>query len=158
MRREVIFSLCLSVHTWGEGTPPRSMSRGAPWPGPDGGGGGYSHPALDGGILPSLDRGYPHPALDGGTLGRPWVQGTLTRDGVSPWPGPDGIPPWPGMGFPPSGPGMGYPPPIWTWTWDGNSPPPVRKTEGVVATRRSVCLLRSRRRTFLFKKKKFCLV
>ena len=42
----------------------------------------------------------------------------------------------------------GTPPPP---SRDGVPPlPPVRPTEGVLAMRRSVCLLRSRRRTFLF--------
>ena len=69
-RREVIFSLCLSVHTWGEGVPP------------------------------------PGPAREGDTPAR-------SRQ----------------LGVPPAG--MGYP------------------TDGVLDTPRSVCPLRSRRRTFL---------
>ena len=43
---------------------------------------------------------------------------------------------------PPPPPGMGYPPPP--------PPPPDRTADGVLDTPRSVCLLRSRRRTFLF--------
>ena len=54
-----------------------------------------------------------------------------------------------GLGTPPGGYLTGYPPGVWV-------PPPPRggypgrTTEGVLTTRRAVCLLRSRRRTFLF--------
>ena len=46
------------------------------------------------------------------------------------------------VGTPPPGPGRGVP------CWGGY---PDRTTEGVLTTRRAVCLLRSRRRTFLCK-------
>ena len=97
----------------------------------------------------------------GGTPSEVWVQGTpsqvwmggtphhdwmgyppiQTWDGVPPdlrWGTPqkwDGVPQLsrPGMGYPPR-PEMGHPPPAWR----------------ALATRRTVCLLRSRRRTFLF--------
>ena len=118
-------SICLS--TGGGGTPARSRWEGVPWPGPDGG-----VPP------PGPDRGVPWPGLDGGT-----------RGGVSPLPQQVwGIPPparW-GWGYtrwgtpPPHGDGVTPP------------PPPVRTTEGVLATWRAVCLLRSRRRTALFNK------
>ena len=66
-----------------------------------------------------------------------------------------GTPIWPGqMGSPPSGEvRMGYPP-IWPGQYgvpparDG-VPPRDRRAVGVLDTPRSVCLLRSRRRTFL---------
>ena len=83
-RREVIFSLCLSVHTWG-GRVPR--------PGPDG--------------------EYPiQPWTGGGTPARSkW--GWYAGEGV-PWPGPDRGVPWgtptsQGWGTLLSGPGWGYP-------------------------------------------------
>ena len=46
-------------------------------------------------------------------------------------------------------------------TWPGGTPcrgggTPLRETDGVLDTPRSVCLLRSRRRTFLFLKLYFC--
>ena len=122
--RKVIVSLCLSVHTCG-------------------GGGGYPdqvQPAggdtLTGGV-PHL--GYPHP------IGPGW--GGVSRQG-------GGTPPQ----VPPIRPGeevpkVGYPP---RQTWPGGGTPrggystSYRITDGVLDTRRSVCLLRSRRRTFLF--------
>ena len=84
-----------------------------------------------------------------------------------------GVPLWPGMGYPltRSGwgkgtPGWGTPardgvPPgqVWTGVYprtryrlarDGVTPPPDRTAEVVLAMRRTVCLLRSRRRTFLY--------
>ena len=91
------------------------------------------------------------------------------------WPDPDGVCtpgyPLPGMGYPhldldggypgihpPSGPGWGTPHLDLDLGW-GTPPPhlhlnlgwstPIRTTEGVLVTRRMVCLLRSRRRTFL---------
>ena len=99
-----------------------------PWPGP---GGGISQPGPP--------RGVP-PARGGGTLpgwgGTPpqvpphqtWSVGTLTR-GV------------PCLRYPPSDLAGGYP-------CQGGTPP--RVTDGVLDTPRSVCLLHSRRRTFLF--------
>ena len=54
-----------------------------------------------------------------------------------------GTPPRPGTGYPP-GPGTGYPPPQTRSGLD-------RAAQQVLATRRAVCLLRSRRRTFLLK-------
>ena len=111
--------------SWGGGTLP-GPARGVPWPG------GY--PGW-GGTLP---RGVPWlgGTLVGGTLpggcptrGVPWLGGTLP--GGVPW---SGTPPGQvRMGGYPA-PGGGY---------------PGRTTEGVLTTRRVVCLLRSRRRTFL---------
>ena len=48
--------------------------------------------------------------------------------------------------YPARGTKVGYPPP----DQDGGGGYPVRTTEGVLTTQRAVCLLRSRRRTFLF--------
>ena len=79
--------------------------------------------------------------------GVPW----LGPDGGTPRPGPDRgvsrVPPWPGPdvgyhGY--QGARNGVPP------YQGWGTLPVRTTEGVLAMWRSVCLLRSRRRTFLF--------
>ena len=50
-------------------------------------------------------------------------------------------------GYPAGGTQVGYPPPARSG-WGGGYP--VRTTEGVLASQRTVCLLRSRRRTFLF--------
>ena len=75
--------------------------------------------------------GYPDPPSPGGTRTPPGVPepplgGTRT---------PQGVPEPPGGTQTPRG--------------GGQVPPPAR-TEGVLTTRRAVCLLRSRRRTFLF--------
>ena len=91
-----------------------------------------------GGTLPGPGGGYPG---RGGTLagGVPWL-------GV-PWPGgtlAEGYPGWGGtlVKYPPSQVRMGgYP---------AQGGYPGRTTEGVLTTQRAVCLLRSRRRTFLF--------
>ena len=102
---------------------------GVPRPGPDG---GYPEVPHQGWGTPHLDlEGIPQPGPDGGHWGTPpppiWTP--PTRDGVPPiWTWMEGTPL----------PEMGYPP-----------PPPVRTTEGVLTMRRAVCLLRSRRRTFL---------
>ena len=68
-----------------------------------------------------------------------------------------GYPPWGGVPRPPP---RGVPGPPLGGTWPGTPPGgvpgpprggyPGRTTEGVLTTRRAVCLLRSRRRTFLF--------
>ena len=88
--------------------------------------------------------------LLGGTLagGVPWPGGTLVRyppSQVRMGGYPAGGVPWLG----------GYP--GWGVPWSGTPPArsgwggyPGRTTEGVLTTRRAVCLLRSRRRTFLF--------
>ena len=129
----VIVSLCLSVHTrrgGGSGTYP---GRGGGIPtlasSRQGGGGGCPSQVQMGGY-PSQAWGTPIQVQIGGTPAR-------SRQGV-PWPGPDGgvSHPWMG-GVDRSRPG-------------GIPPPPVRTTEAVLGTRRAVCLLRSRRRTFLF--------
>ena len=76
-------------------------------------------------------------------LGPFWGGGTpgwrYSRTGY-PWPGQDGG--TPGWGTPK--PGMWYPP------GKGWGSPRDRTTEAVLATQRMVCLLHSRRRTFLF--------
>ena len=58
-------------------------------------------------------------------------------------------PPNPGMGYPLHRPWMGYPLARSGQGVPQVPPPPARTTEGVLDTRRAVCLLRSRRRTFL---------
>ena len=122
-------------------------------------------------LLVCPQGGYPYPIMlcnisqnamgqlgGGGTLPGPTGRGTLARGypgwGV-PWPG--GYPGWGGTlagGYP----GWGVP---WSGTpparsgWEGvpclGGGYPGRTTEGVLTKRRAVCLLRSRRRTFLFK-------
>ena len=117
-------SIHLSVHTWG-----------VPWPGP----GVYPSQVQLGGGYPC--GGVPHlgyPPLD--------LAGRL-----------------PHLAYPPSDLAGGYPdggtppqvhPPHWTWpggtSTGGGYPTSYRITDGVLDTPRSVCLLRSRRRTFLF--------
>ena len=92
--------------------------------------------------------GEPHPRSgQGGTTFRVWTGGgdiphPRSRRGGYPQSQLDGVPPgqdW--VGYPPSRPGMGYPPPSWL---DEVPPPPPH-----LPTRLAVCLLRSRRRTFL---------
>ena len=108
-----------------------------------GGGVPISHNALQhfpechgaaGGTLPGPGGGVPCQVQPGGypAMGVPWPGGTLaggTLVGGYPARG------YPGRVPPPARSGGGY---------------PVRTTEGVFTTRRAVCLLRSRRRTFLF--------
>ena len=117
---KVIFSVCLSVHTWGGGYPIQ-LTGGDRVPCPADGGGGIPHPADGGGV--------PHPADGGG--GYP-----LPRSG---WGG--GVPHPVDRGEPL--PRQGSTPPR------GTPPPPTRPAQRVLTTRRAVCLLRSRRRTFL---------
>ena len=78
---------------------------------------------------PGSFLGYPQPGM--GYL--------LARDGV----------PQPEMGTPE---GWGTPSQGWSTPWPvmGYPPPPDRTADGVLDTRQAVCLLRSRRRTFLF--------
>ena len=106
---------------------PHLGSGGVSWPGPDTEG----TPSLDGGYPhPVLDRGVPQPGPDGGWGGYP---GQVQMWGI----------PWTG-GYPLGGgtpPGREYPLPT-------GGTPRYRTTDGVLDTSRSVCLLRSRRRTF----------
>ena len=93
------------------------------------------------GTYPPGGRGYLVRYPPGGVRVPPRGVG---GSGYPPWggpgtPPPDRVPPWGGSGYPPQG---GYP-----VRWGGGYP--VRTTEGVLTTRRAVCLLRSRRRTFL---------
>ena len=109
-----------------EGYPAR---RGVPWSGPAGGYPAGGYPGQVPPIRPGQDGGYP-------------AGGTLVR-------------------YPPARSGGGYP--AWGVPWPGTPPHkvrtgggyPGRTTEGVLNTRRAVCLLRSRRRTFLFYLKKY---
>ena len=110
-----------------------------PW----GSGGVPGPPRGEGGTwLGTPPGGYPDPP--GGVPDRvpPGVGGYLTEYPTPPHPPPRGVPGPPrGTWTPPGGYLTGYPPP-------GGYP--GRTTEGVLTTRRAVCLLRSRRRTFLF--------
>ena len=71
--REVIFSLCVSVHTWGGGGPDPALD-----------GGGY--PNLGQGGYPNLEGGYP---ISGG-VPQPWMGGTPSPGGypISGYPSP----------------------------------------------------------------------
>ena len=149
-RREVIVSLCLLVHTCRGGTPasPSQPMRGYP------------------------DRGVPHLRYPSSQT---WLGGILIG-GTPPWVPPPPCQTWL-EGYPTSGtPNQtclgGTPPQVPHQTWPrgtlmGGTPPqvppilpgqggtpmggtPPRVTDGVLDTPRSVCLLRSRRRTFLF--------
>ena len=85
-------------------------------------------------ICPHLGGGVPRPGSDrgGGTPAR-------SRQGRGvPQPGPAGRYPTSGTTLPPA-----------RSDWGGGGTPP-RVTDGVLDTPRSVCLLRSRRRTFLY--------
>ena len=150
-RRELIVSLCLSVHTCrGGGTPARSSQpRGGTLTRSSHLGGGYPmggyptlgtpHQTRPG--VPQLGWGYP-----------PWVP--LLSDLAG------GTPPQ----VPPIRPGWGGYPTLGTpcQTWPGVPPlsdlaggtptggTPPRISDGVLDTPQSVCLLRSRRRTFLY--------
>ena len=110
-------------------------------------------------VLPSIHLsvhrgGYPYPIMlcnISQNAMRQWgVGGTRTPPRGVPGPPPLGgctwTPPGGGTQTPP-GVGGGYPDP--PRGVPGQVPPPAR-TEGVLTTRRAVCLLRSRRRTFLF--------
>ena len=153
------FTLFVSPHMWGR----------VPWPGPASQGG---YPCQG---VPHL--GYPPIRPDQGVplLGIP-LPGSIPFLGVPHLGCPQsdlagGTPCWggwypPGRGYPPAGgtPGRGYPParsdrgylrypPGQTWL-EGypllGGGTPLQETDGVLDMPRSVCLLRSRRRTFLF--------
>ena len=145
----------MSVHTCGEGTPsqvwvggypilglgrrvphPRSQW-GYPIPGPDGGypiPGEVPHPRSGWGY-PILLTGVPHPRSEQEGVPPPFKTGWVTP--------PPPIQDW--MGYPPIQDWMGYPS---IQDWMGYHQPQSAKQ--ALATRRMVCLLRSRRRTFLF--------
>ena len=98
------------------------------------GGGGYPARSRQGGCtLPGPAGGggctLPGPARGGTLLGGTKVGSPPARSG--------GVPCWGGNK-------VGYPP-----ARSGRGGYPVRTTEGAHTTRRAVCLLRSRRRTFL---------
>ena len=144
----------LARSSWGGGTPP--------WVPPIRPGQGGT---LTGGTPPQVPPGQTWP---GGTppwvppirpcRGTPpwvppprwtWLEGTLTG-GTPPWVPPirpcGGYPDWgvPHLGYHPVRPGCGGTP-------TGGHPTSYRITDGVLDTPRSVCLLRSRRRTFLWR-------
>ena len=126
--------------TPGGGTP--SSCWGVPSsPGP---GGGYPIHLMGGGGTSSQIQAWGTNPADGGY---PIQLMGVRQQGVPPsreYPPAGGIPS--GRGYPQQGypsPGRGYPPPQ-------QGVPPTRAAWRVLATRRAVCLLRSRRRTFLF--------
>ena len=131
---KVIASVCLFAHTLAD-RGERGVTRWGwylPWPGPDG---GTMVPCS----FPGPFQGVPQ-SFWGVPPARPGWGIPPARTGmVYPWPGQDGVPPHHVR--------MGYPP----WPdQDGVPPPPQdRAAERALATRRAVCLLRSRRRTFL---------
>ena len=126
------------------------MVEGYPIPGP----GGYPIPGLDRGRYlgypPVKDwMGYPPPRPD---LGWGWVPGVCPQSKIG-WGTTPPVQTWDG-GYPQSKIGWGTPPSKIGW----GTPPPGQRLDGVppppsakraLATRRAVCLLRSRRRTFL---------
>ena len=134
---KVLFSVCQFTPRQGEGYPiwlmgggvtPSQVWMGVPIPGPDG---GYPVAGLDrGGVSHPADRGYPHPRSGWGYpphqdwVGVPPPPSRL--DGVPPRSRLDGLPPCPGL--------VGY--------------PPVRRQISTCYAG-AVCLLRSRRRTFM---------
>ena len=161
-RREVIVSLCQSTPSGGGGPASRRWGGTPPWVPPC-----WTW-------LRDTQRGVPHlryPLVRPG-WGVPQPGGTPTSDTppCQTWLG------IPHLGYPPSDLAGGYPdggvppprvPPH--QTWPGGTPPqvpplssdlaggypdgggtPPQVTDGVLDTPRSVCLLRSRRRTFLF--------
>ena len=133
-------SLCLSVHTWGGYPYPimlcnitqnaMGQTPGGEYPARSSWGWRVPCQVRTGGTLLGAGRVPPSQVSMGGTqVGYP---GRV-----------------PLAGYPPSqvrmeGTQVGYPP------WQGTLPGQVRTTEGVLTTRRAVCLLRSRRRTFFF--------
>ena len=122
---------------WGEGTPDRS-GQGTQ------SGEGVPQPGQDGGTQPGQERGVPKPGQLGGILATDEV---TAIQGWSTPPSIDRVPPVLGWGtlsidgVPPC-PGWGTPLQRWGTPWD-------RTADGVLDTRRAVCLLRSRRRTVL---------
>ena len=137
------FDTCLSVCP--QGGVPISHNALQHFPechGADTWGGTLTGPA-GGGTLPG---GYP---AGGDTLPGGVPCWGVPCWGVPPQPGQDGG--YPAGGYPCRVPLQGTPPARSGWgvpCWGGGYP--VRTTEGVLTTRRAVCLLRSRRRTFLF--------
>ena len=154
VRREgyVLTRVCLSVQRGG-GVAQPGPDRRVPQPGTDGGTLARSRWG-QGGTPVRSGWGVPQPGPDGGTLAR-------SGQGV------------PKVGYPPSQvrmevPEVGYPPPGQVRRGstqggvppsrygvpsgrDGVHPPPQYRTaDGILDTPRSVCLLRPRRRTFLY--------
>ena len=114
------FHRCLSVHRGGRGGYPGQVP-----PPPPGGVPGSGTPP----------GGYPGPGTPLGVPGPPTPPGGVPRSRYPPGGTPIWVPPQGGV------PRSRYPPPRGGY--------PGRTTEGVLTTRRAVCLLRSRRRTFL---------
>ena len=160
---DTCLSIRLSVHTGGGGYPSQVQIGGGT---PARSDGGYPSQVQTRGTLARSDGGTPARSSWGGyppqippsdlAGGYPWW-GWVTPPQVPPVrPGP-GVPCQgvPHLRYPLSDlarvvPHLGYPPSDlvgWYPCW-GGTPPQVR--DGVLDTPRSVCLLRSRRRTFLF--------
>ena len=152
----------------GKGYPARSNWGGrGTLSGPAGGGGIPCQVQLGGGTLPGLAREVPCQVQPGG--GYP-AGGYPARWAVPCWGSMGGFPAGlggtlpggtplarSGWGYPAKGGTLlggtlpGYPPRQGTpQPRSGGGGYPVRTTKGVLTTRRAVCLLRSRRRTFLF--------
>ena len=140
----VLTRVCLSVHGGGGGVPRGQVKPGWGVP-PFSIGGGYpSQVRWDGGTPARSNGGeVPWPGLTGGTPAR--------SDGGTPA---KGYPPA-GMGYPPGQVRTGGYPPLAggtpCQTPQQGVPPWYRTIDGVLDMPRSVCLLRSGRRTFLFK-------
>ena len=118
------------------GTPPGGYPapRGGTWVRHPPGGYPVRYPPPPGGTRPP--GGYPGQGPPGGTQSGTPPGGTQTLGGTRSGT-PQGVP------GPPGGTRVRYPP------RRGGGGYPGRTTEGVLTTRRAVCLLRSRRRTFL---------
>ena len=121
------FHRCLSVYTWGRVTPSPSHNTST---GPMSflGGTPVTGPRFLPGRYPSPRWGVPQSLVPG-----PFLGGTPVPDGV------------PQDGYTP--PGMWYP--LARSGWVGTPGWGIGQQVGVLATRRAVCLLRSRRRTAL---------
>ena len=114
----------------GGGYPSQVQAGRVPQPGPGGGGGGTPARSRQGEVpQPGPGRGYPSQVKAGGTPPASQQGGTLVG----------GVPQWGTLGTPSQVSG-GYP----------NGGGGLYPTSLVLDTPRSVCLLRSRRRTFLF--------
>ena len=163
MGRGNIFSFFACSHLGGGVPHPADRGVGYHIPGLDGG--GYPIHLMGGTTSQVWTGGAPHPADWGVPPSQVWMGGTPSSwwGGGCPIPGltwGGGVPPsqltgstpFPGLeGGTPSYPDAGVPP---SQVWTGGTPlaggaPSTRPAQHVLATWRAVCLLRSRRRTFL---------